>query len=264
MNKYLEIAKIGFKEQTAYNFNNAFKIILSIARIVLAFLLWSVLFKGKENISGFSFGMMMTYYIAINFLRGLDSSDSMVLSLSSEIREGKFTRYLVRPVKPLLFFISICYSRSAYYFIINVFTSTAFILIFRDYFHITYNLVSFLWMIVIVMAGMNFLILLNYFVAIMSFKFMEVSAFNILKGSLIEFLTGAIIPIALLPEFARNIMVYFPFYHIYYLPALLLIGKDDFNPLYSLSILALWNIIMLVIIKITYKKLVKKYEGVGI
>ena len=262
--KYIEIAKISFKEQMAYNFNNAFRIVLSVFRIIMAVILWSVIFRDKTLIGGFTLGMMVTYYIFISFLKGFDASDMALLTLSTEIREGKFTKYLVKPVRPLLYFISSCISKSFYYLLFNLLAMFVFILVFGKYFTLTHDMLSLMFATLLFISGSLFLILLNYFIAIFSFKFMDVETFSILKGVLTEFLTGMLIPLALFPEIVQKIMSFFPFYHIYYYPAMILVGAVNSGFIISFVTISIWNASLLILINIAYPVLVKKYDGAGI
>ena len=264
MRKYMEVAKITFKSQLAYSFDVILRVILSFARIFLAFILWSAVFKERGEIAGFSFSMMITYYIITSYLRRLDQSDSIVGQLGGEIREGHFTKYLVKPVKPLWYFIFLSYSKTAFMFGINIAATLAAALIFRSYFIMPLTGASILGAAALNLLGLNFMILLNYFVAILSFRFVDIWAFNMIKNHIIDFLNGTLLPLALLPAAMQGIMKLFPFYHIFYLPAMVYMGYRTNELPAAFIILAVWNVIMLVVNIVTYKSLKSSYEGVGI
>lgn len=264
MRKYIEIGKITFKAELAYRFDVFVGILLSIFRILLSFILWSALFQGKSEIGGFTFNMMVTYYIIISFFSTLDTSEGIVGQLSSEIRQGKFSKYLVQPLKSLGYFISCNYARTLFIFFISGFVTGVFFLIFNEYLVLNTSFTMVLVAVFINLLGLNFLMLLNYFIGILSFKFYDISAFNMIKQSIFEFITGTFIPLALFPSWVQGSMKLFPFYYIYYYPAAMIVTGNNNEVFLAITILISWNILMFAVIQITYKRLRKKFEGVGI
>jgi len=68
MRKYIEIAKVTFKSQLAWRFDIAFNMLFTIIKILFAYILWSVIFKGQSEVSGFTFHAMLSYYIISSFI----------------------------------------------------------------------------------------------------------------------------------------------------------------------------------------------------
>lgn len=264
MKKYIEIVKITFKAELAYRFDVFVGILLSIFRILLSFILWSALFQGKTEIGGFTFNMMVTYYIVISFFSKLDTSEGIVNQLSSEIRQGKFSKYLVQPLKPLGYFICSNYAKTLFIFFISGFVTVLFFLIFNKY--LVFNTSFFMMLIALLinLLGLNFLMILNYFIGILSFKFYDMSAFNMIKQSIFEFICGNFIPLALFPEWIQGCMKLYPFYYIYYYPAAMLVTGDNKEIFLAIAVLIFWNIFMFAVIKVAYKILRRKFEGVGV
>ena len=85
-----------------------------------------------------------------------------------------------------------------------------------------------------------------------------------IKQSIFEFICGTFIPLALFPEWIQGCMKLFPFYYIYYYPAAMLVTGNNNENFFAITVLIFWNIFMLAVIKVTYKILRRKFEGVGI
>lgn len=264
MKKYFEIGKITFKTELAYRFDVLIGILLSICRIILSFILWSAFFKGKDTIGGFSFNMMITYYIVTSFFSKLDMSESIVNQLSNEIRQGKFSKYLIQPIKPMWYFISSTCAKTIFIFCISSVFTVIFALVFNEYLSFNTSIPMILTAFLINILGLIFLMLLNYFIGILSFKFYDISAFNMIKSSIFEFITGTFIPLALFPTWVQEGMKLFPFYYIYYYPSIMIVNGDNRNVILAIVVLMSWNLFMFGVINVTYKILRKKYEGVGI
>jgi ABC-2 type transport system permease protein len=264
MGKYLQVAKITFKSQIVYKYDVYIGVGLSFIRVLLAYVMWSAIFTNKKEIGGFTLGSMITYYIIGSFLKRLDCSDSMLWQLSGEIREGLFTKYLTKPLNPLGYFIASSFSKSTFVFGINLFAAIICSFIFKNYLVLPISLNFVFCGLAINFLGLIFLVLFSYFIAILSFKFIEIGPFNMIKNNIVEFLTGTLIPLSLLPIWLQNSMQLFPFYYIYYLPAMLFIGRKSEEIPMAIIILLFWNItIFLLDIKL-YKRLIKSYQGVGI
>ncbi len=264
MKQYLETIKITFKAQMAYRFDVIFGALLSFGRIALAYILWSAIYSGRSEIAGFSFSMMLTYYIITSFFNRLNMSESMIYQISLEIREGQFAKYLVKPMNPLLFFMASCYAKTLFILSVNCAATIVFGLIFNEYFLVP-DALSIIRSLIICVLGLNFTILLNFLIAIMSFKYMDITGLNIFKAAVLEFLSGMLIPLSLLPVWLQNGMKFFPFYYTVYYPALLFLnnrGTDEFYT--SFAIMIFWNIIMIIAAHFTYCHLRRKFEGAGI
>ena len=105
---------------------------------------------------------------------------------------------------------------------------------------------------------------LNYFLGILTLKFEEISIFLMIKDNLSAFVTGAVIPLALLPEWMTAGMRFLPFYYVTYLPSMLFIGKCEEEAVTGLIVLGVWCMVFLVLNQVTYEHDRIKYDGAGI
>jgi ABC-2 type transport system permease protein len=169
----------------------------------------------------------------------------------------------VKPIKPLWFFLVSSYAKTVFVFGLNLIATGFYALLFQKYFINQINIFSCINGIIIAMLGLNFMIMLNYLIAILSFKFLEIGAFNMIKESILEFMTGALIPLALLPISIQNWMQLLPFYYVYYLPAMLCMNRGIEKIPQAIIVLVVWNCGMIFVIGRIYEVLRKEYEGVG-
>lgn len=264
MKKYVEIGKISMKTQMTYRFDVWAGSMMPFIRVFLAYALWKALFQGKEVIAGFSFGMMLTYYILNAFIQRLDQSNNMVWDTAGEIREGRFSKYMVRPVSPLGHFLSVSFGKTVYILLITVLTVLMLALLFRDQFIWPANLINLAAATLMVVLGLLFMALLNYLTALLAFKFNDVTGWHLIKGNVVEFLAGALLPLSLLPDWMQGIMRFFPFYYVQYLPASLYLGMRTDEALPGLAILMLWDGVLAFLAVGAYHRFRRVYEGVGV
>lgn len=260
----MEISKIFFKAQIAYRFDAAMSVIFTVSKILFAYVLWGAIFGQNETVAGFTFPMMLSYYIISSFLAQIEMSDGVSSEISDRIRGGTFSKYMVIPVNTQGYFIAQSVGVMAFY-VLFIFASTVvWVLVFGIKLTITTNITLIISSLVMVILGLLFMIQLNYLLGILAFKFQDISIFLMIKGNIVAFITGALVPLVLLPSSVVNIMKFFPFYYVTYLPSMLLIGKNESEAFLGIVVLVVWTLIFTLINKFAYKKLRVIFDGVGI
>lgn len=264
MRKYIEIAKILFKAQIAWRFDVAMTVLFTISRILFAYILWGAIFGQNETIAGFTFPMMLSYYIISSFLSQIEMSDGVSGEIGDRIRGGTFSKYMVVPVNTQGYFIAQTFGAMSFYLIFNLLAAVVWVFVFGIKFTLTSSVLVILAAIIIINLGLLFMIQLNYFLGILAFKFQEISAFLMIKGNIVAFITGTLVPLVLLPQGIVSAMRFFPFYYVTYLPSMLLIGKNENEALIGIVVLTAWLLIFTLFNKFAYNKLRVIYDGVGI
>lgn len=264
MKKYIETAKIMFKTQMAYRFDIITSMIFTISKILLAYVLWGAIFGKQTVISGFTFNSMLSYYIISTFLSQLDQSSNVGWQIAGEIRNGSFSKYIIRPIGIFRYFTAQTAGVTTFLLSFNLIAAVIWIFIFRINFIISSNYYTIFAALSLTFLGLLFMIQINYFIGILAFKFLDTGIFMMIKDNLVQFVTGALIPITLLPPEIIRVMTFFPFYYISYLPSMLLLNRNDNEIIPGIVILTSWNIILGIVNSITYNRLKSVYDGVGI
>lgn len=262
MNKYFSVVKIALKNALTYRFDILGSTLFSFFSLLLLYILWGGIYNKVQQIAGFSFEMMITYYILVNFLKRLDTSDMIAKELAEEIKTGKFTKYLIKPISVLGYYFSRNIAMFIFIFVFNMIGTVLWSLIFSEYFCIG-SISNIFYSIFISLLGLFFTALLNFAFVLLTFKLIDVSAFFMIKDNIIAFITGTLIPLNVLPQNIIEIFKYTPFYYIYYYPITLYLGTEEVTVFNALIIMFIWCFILLLFINIMYHRVVKIYEGVG-
>ena len=262
--KYIETAKIIFKSQLAYRFDIISSMVFTVTKILLAYILWGAIFGDQNMISGFTLNSMLTYYIISSFIKQLDQSSCTGWQVADEIKNGRFSKYIIRPMGVFRYFASQTAGVSAFLMGFNFIAAVVWIFVFNVDFTITENSSSIICAVIMILLGLIFMLQLNYFIGILAFKFIDTGVFMMVKDNLVEFVTGSLIPLSILPEGIIKIMSLFPFYYITYLPSMLLMGRNENESATGLFVIILWNILFGLINFLTFKRLRTNYDGVGI
>lgn len=264
MKKYLEVARAYMKAQLIWRWDTFVDVILSVSKILFVWILWSILFAGKEQVAGLGFQTMISYYIISSYLFQLEKSAEISQQMTSMLRNGTFSKYMVIPVQTQGYFVAMEAGKVIFPAGIGFLATFLWLYLFRISFVYTANIKILLCGIIMIVLGLLFMAELNYFLGILTLKFEEISTFLMIKDNLSAFVTGAVIPLALLPEWMTAGMRFLPFYYVTYLPSMLLIGQCEDEAVTGLLVLSVWCIVFLVLNQVTYEHYRIKYDGAGI
>lgn len=260
---YLGVIRITLKEQTAYRMNTILGACMSIFRILLAFLLWRIIFDSRAQVAGYTFPMMFTYYMLVALFLRLDQSDSMVWEIGAEIKNGQFNKYVVRPVHPLGYFFARSFGKSLYALAMNLLAFACWALLFRQHLVFPSSLDRLLLVGFIFILGTALMTQIKYMITMLTFKTVEIAGLYYMTRNIMDILSGAMVPLSLLPGGIQAIIQFTPFYYVLYYPAALYLGKHVLPVSTAVTVLAGWNVLTMVINLTGYTVLFRHYEGVG-
>jgi len=263
--KYLEVFRLSFKMQIVWRFDVAMTMVATVARVVAAWILWQAIFEGKELVSGFSIGAMLSYYVVCSIISAIDFSYHISGEVSWLIRDGRFSGHMVTPMNPMGFFSSMTAGQSAFHLGFSLIAAAFCAIVFHMQVALTANIARILLATAMIPLGLAFMAGYHFWIGTLAFKFFEIGFFLHVQGSIIAFATGSMVPLSLLPEAAVFILRFLPFTHVVYTPTMLLTGQMDVREgLVGLAVIAAWALAMLATAQSTYGRLRVKYDGVGI
>ena len=262
--KYCEVAKINFKGCIIWRFDILANLLLTVTKITFAYILWKAVFGENDVIGGFTFYSMLTYYVTGAFLSGADMSKKISTEICTRVISGTFSTYIIVPVNIQIYFMAQNFGRLIFYLLLNIISLFTWIFILQISFSFTNNMYYLGTAAVMALLGLIFMTEFQFFIGILSFKFLEISMFRIIVDNIMVFITGAAIPLSLLPEAVTAVMRIFPFYYIIYLPSMLAIGRNGNEALSGLIIIFAWVLVFFIINNLLYKRLRVLFEGVGI
>lgn len=264
MSKYWEISKTYMKTQLVWRADVFFNMFFTITKILFAFLLWRIIFAGRDIVGEFTFHQMLSYYIVSSFLSQLEMSSGISEEIHSRIRGGTFSKYMVIPVRIEGYFMAMELGILLFYAVFDFIAAIVWVFIFRIPFTFTTDFPVLLCAVIITALGLLFMVQLNYFLGLLTLKFQGIGAFLMIKNNLASLVTGGIVPLALFPEITLKIMRVLPFYYVTYLPSMLFIGKCRDEAVIGVFIIGCWCLVIQLFIQRIWKKYIRKYDGVGI
>ena len=251
--------------QIVWRFDVAMTMVATIGRIIAAWILWSVIFTDQEVVSGFTFQSMLSYYVVSSFLASLDMSNQISGEMSYLIKDGGFSKHMVTPMNPFGFFSHMIAGEAVFHLGFSLIAAAFCAIVFQISIVLSPDIVRIILGCVLTVTGLLFMAGYQYVIGVLAFKFIDISFFLHVQGSIIAFATGALVPLSLLPSTVVLILQYLPFTHVVYTPAMVFTGQISISEgLYGLCILLLWTVVIISLGQLAYTKLRTRYEGVGI
>jgi len=261
---FCSVAGASFRRQLAFRFDVVMSVIASVARVLFAYLIWSAVFDGRQQVGGFTFPELFSYYVIASALTQTDLSGGVARELSDRIRGGTFSRFMLLPVSTRRYFAADSLGASGFYAAAALAGGAAWVLLFRVPFRLTGNPLLLLQAALMAVMGLVVMIQFNYFLGVLSFRFLDIGFFLILKDNLMSFATGTLVPLLFLPDWLVMGMRFLPFYYVTYLPSMLAVGKCSEEAWTGLAVLAGWMLLFFALNRLTYERLRVRYDGVGV
>ena len=261
LKRWKAVFSIYFQDSIAYRASGLIWILTDATTALTMPFVWLSATRSGA-IKGFSGGDLVLYYLC-NLLVGAFITCWFMFDVASEIKEGQFTSTLIRPFS----FFQLCFARNLSWRVMRLTLTVPFFLFF-------------LWLYRADLAGarvaigpeliasvvMGHLVSFTTAMALAMIALYVGEAMGIFELYFFPqiFLSGAIVPIALLPDWARTIGSFLPFYYTTGLPTEIMIGRVTSAQAWPLiGVQVFWASAGYVLWRVLYAKGLKHYTGVG-
>lgn len=257
MDKYFEMIRIRFLMMLAYRTNYYTGILIYCINIGAYYFLWSAIYSGKPAIQGMSIEQMTTY-VAVSWMARAFYFNNIDREIAMEIKEGKVAIELIRPYSYLgmktmqglgegvfrLFFLS---------FPGVVITSLLFPL------HFSSDIKTWGYFALSIMLSFVINSQLNLLAGVVTFFTLNNEGLLRAKRFVIDLFSGLILPISFYPYWAQEVMKYFPFQAISYIPSMIFTESFRGQAVISgLLFQLVWSIILLLPLHLLWKAAKKR------
>ena len=266
MNKYLKVFKVSFQQEFAYRVNFIMWRVRNVLQIFLVFFLWDTVFASPgRQIFGYGREEILTYVFGLLVVRAFVLS-AKANEVGGEIARGDLNNYLLKPVNYFRYWLTRDVASKA----LNLsfaFVETAFLyIILKPSFFIQTNplfLIGFLASAALAMLIYFMITLITGFVPFWS----PVSTWGatfIVNAIFIEFLSGALFPLDILPGAIQNILNYTPFPYMIFFPLQIYLGKvAGAEIMRAVLISGIWVFVLWFIMNSIWRRGLKVYQAFG-
>lgn len=261
MRKYLSIFTITLQEIFTYRLNMLMWRVRQVFVFLIPFFIWkSVLGQGGE-IYGYSFAAIMTYLFGTTILRSLVMG-SRTVDLGWMINSGALTIPLMRPINIFYFFFIRDLADKLFNLGFMVVELPLIYLIFRPPIFLQTNPLILCYTALSIGLAIVLYFYINVIFGSLAFWSRDVWAPRFLLIVIMEFATGAMFPLDMLPLAWQQVIHVTPFPYLLYAPLKIYLGTD---PLMFAHLAAslVWVVILGLLTDIIWKKGITSYEAEG-
>lgn len=239
---------------------------LFVTSFGLAWLLWRAIFdsSGATTLGGYTFHAMLLYMVVVVLFERIVRGNDLESTVSSDIYQGGLVRYLVFPVPYFGFkyaqavgsllpgLVQLCVFGCAFALILGM----------PDDVHITPWTI--LGCLVTVGLAHYLYFVMNFPLESVAFWAENVWSLTVALRMATGLLGGALVPLALFPDWARSALEWTPFPLLFFVPAQTLMGRVSPGEwIQGVLVAAAWVVAIRFVAALTWKRGCLQWSGVG-
>jgi ABC-2 type transport system permease protein len=261
MQKYLSLFSITFQEIFTYRLNMIMWRIRQIFVFLIPFFIWKAVLGGGGNIYGYSFAAIMTYLFGSTVLRSLVMG-SRTIDLGWMINSGSLTIPLMRPINIFSFFFVRDLADKLFNLSFMFLEIPLIFFIFHPLVFIQSNPVILLYAFISTLMAILIYFYINVIFGSLAFWTRDIWAPRFFLMVVMEFATGAMFPLDMLPEVWQKVALLTPFPYLLYVPLKIFLGTDPLI-IKHLFMSIIWVVCLGVFTKYIWNKGLRSYEAEG-
>ena len=262
LRKYTPFTRAGIMESVTYRANFLFFLLGEIMKCFVMFFVWKAVFDSSsgETLHGFSYDNMVVY-LFISFLSGYITYSDGSYAIGKEILDGSVVMRMIKPIDfDMCFLFQELGSRIISYGIIFV-PIVAGVEIYRYFLtgSVQFSIVNFL----LFFLSLQFAYLINFYFNViygfLAFYLKNLWGTNLIKEVIVNFLSGATIPLAFMPSVIQTVLTYLPFSSLSYTPVMIYMGMYSSSQIiFSLALQIFWIFAFWGISKLVWRSAIKR------
>lgn len=261
MKKYLAFFNITLQEYFVYRLNMAMWRVRQVFVFLIPFFIWRAVVGSGGEIYGYTFAALMTYLFGTTILRSLVMG-SRTADLGWMINSGSLTIPLMRPIGMFRFLLARDAADKLFNLSFMLLEIPLMIVIFHPPIFLQSNFIIILTTIFSIILAILLYFFINIIFGCMAFWSRDVWAPRFLLMVIMEFATGAMFPLDMLPSFWQKLIFLTPFPHLLYTPLKLYLGEGNLG-VNTILIQLSWVVIFGFLTIFVWKQGLKKYEAEG-
>lgn len=264
--KYFRVFNVGAQNTFVYRWNFMLRSVFGIVPLIATIFLWRAMFASKADglLSGYDYSQLILYFAMTVLVENLVTPTDDEWQIAGEIRDGKMSFLLLKPINYLAYRFTLFASYRIIYTAILL-PGIAVIFFFLRA-HITFPTGALTWLAFATSTLMAALIqfFLAYMIAMLAFWILEISTVVFIVFSLEYFLSGQVFPLDMLPSWLSGFVKWGPFAYELYFPVQIFMERIRGDALLTgLAIQAGWVAIMWLSAVALWRRGIRRYQAVG-
>ncbi len=248
-----------------YRWNFFIRSAFGLIPLVATVWIWRAIFESRgSDVGGYSFGQMVFYFVAVTVVESLVSPADDEWQIAADIREGRISSFLLRPLDYRAYRASLFVSSRVVYAAVAVVPVAALAWWLPGQMHLPADVLAWVafGMSLVMAAMIQFLI--AFVLATLAFWVLEISTLVFILYSFEYFLSGRIFPIDVMPHGFQSMLLALPFPYELYFPVAIWMGKVAGPEMWSgLAIQAGWTLALVGLSGWLWRRGVRHYGAFG-
>lgn len=258
---YRPFTRAGMQEMIAYRANFLCFLIGEIMASFIMYFVWKAVFSSTDSTTFMGFTMEdMTVYLFISFLTGYLTYSDGAFAVGEEIVDGSIAMRMIRPcsfemsflfqelgnrmISVTLIFVPIVAGVEIYRCVISG--------------SLRFQPVFFLLYIVSLLIAYMISFYFNVCYGFMAFFFKNLWGTTLIKETVVNFLSGAIVPLAFLPAGLAAVLNFLPFASLSYTPVMIYMGMYCYTEIaWRIGLQLFWLLVMFGVSKLIWRSAVR-------
>src|SRR5260370_646899 len=97
MGKYFQVYKTKLQGSLEYRFDFLFGNFTHFLPLAAVLVLWSAVYRGKQEIAGYTYAQMLTYFVVARAVQSLQWAGFQD-DVEKDIKDGLLSKYLLKPI----------------------------------------------------------------------------------------------------------------------------------------------------------------------
>ena len=250
----MPFTRAGIQAAMAYRSNFIAWFLGSIVYCLVMYYIWLAVFNssGEGMINGFTMRDMTVFLFITAMTNFLTDSDGSY-DVGEEVRDGNIAMRLIKPVgfHSTFLFTEIGWKLLIFGMIFAPVVIGVEIYKFNAYGGFAFNIASFALYIFSMTMSYLFSFYMNVCFGFMAFFLKNLWGFNIIKSSILRFLSGGVLPLAFMPGALRQVLEWLPFASLCYTPVMIYMGMySPAETALRLAVQVAWVIVFYIISKL--------------
>ncbi len=196
-------------------------LVLNIISMAILVYFWRAIYNDASTISGLGLNQTLTYILLAFIFMPLTAND-LIWEFGSNLRDGTIVHHLLRPIN----FQGMNYAQSlgtlAMRLVLQIPMAVVAVVLFG--LRIPTDPGTWLAFLISALLGFTVMFYFNWLLACLTFYTTEIWGLGVLIEGMNFFLSGALVPLVMMPELVRNIVLSIPFAQALAVPVGLLTG----------------------------------------
>jgi ABC-2 type transport system permease protein len=196
-------------------------LVLNVISMAILVYFWRAIYADTSTISGLGLNQTLRYILLAFIFMPLTAND-LIWEFGSNLREGTIIHHLLRPIN----FQGMNYAQMLGGLVTRLILQVPMAVVAVLLFGLSFptDLATWLAFIVSAVLGFTVMFFFNWFLACLTFYTTEIWGLGVLIEGMNFFLSGALVPLVMMPEWVRNIVLSIPFAQALAVPVGLLTG----------------------------------------